>query len=104
MKINKDHLYHGAALTQVAEHPSFKAINAFVHNGSRSRCAFLVNTDIGLYLKYASDHKGASKEFIFTLSQEHISELRILRNKAGRVFIGLICVSAGHICCISYDT
>lgn len=26
MKMNNDHMYHGAALTQIAEHPEFTAI------------------------------------------------------------------------------
>jgi len=103
MKINDDHLYHGAALTQVAEHASFKAINAFTPNGSRSRSAFLINNDIGLYLKYASKPKGAYDEFIFTFRQEHLAELSLLREKVGRIFIGLICISSRQICSIPYD-
>lgn len=104
MKINDDHLYHGAALTQVAEHTSFKAINSFASNDARSRSAFLINRDIGLYLKYASEAKGTYDEFIFTFSQEHLGELAIVRQQNAKVFIGLICVSARQICGISYDT
>jgi len=102
MKINDDHLYHGAALTQVAEHPSFKAINAFSLNGSRSRSAFLINHDIGLYLKYASEPKGTYNEFRFNFLQEHVDELAIVRKKTDKVFIGLICISVRQICCLSY--
>ena len=104
MKINDDHMYHGAALTQVAEHPSFKAINAFSPNGYRSRSGFLINTDVGLYLKYASEPKGAYDEFIFTFLRDHLDELAVLQEKTDSVFIGLICISERHICCLPYET
>ena len=104
MKINQDHLYHGAALTQIAEHPTFKAINEVSLNGVRSRCAFLVNTDIGLYLKYATKPKGPFKEFIFTFHTDHLDELQKLRARPSKLFICLICVSASHICCITYES
>ncbi len=97
-------MYHGAALTQVAEHPSFKAINAFSPNSVRSRSGFLINTDVGLYLKYASDPKGAYHEFIFTFLRSHLEELELLKEKTDSVFIGLICISKRQICCLSYAT
>jgi len=104
MKINDDHLYHGAALTQIAEHPSFKAINAYAQNGVRSRSAFLINTDIGIYLKYASEAVGAYDEFIFTFHQHHLKELSELVDKTAKVFVGLVCISERHICCLAYET
>lgn len=104
MKINNDHLYHGAALTQVAEHRTFKAINEVSHAGARSRCAFLINADIGLYLKYATRPKGRFKEFIFTFREEHLEELSVLKARAKKIFVGLICVSARQICCVPYKT
>ena len=103
MKINQDHLYHGAALTQVAEHPTFKAINELSLQGVRSRCAFLVNTDIGLYLKYATKPKGPFDEFIFTFHKDNLAELQALKARSKKLFICLICVSALHICCITYE-
>lgn len=103
MRINKDHLYHGAALTQVAEHPTFKAINEISNRGVRSRCAFLINHDIGLYLKYATEAKGPFKEYVFTFHRDHLKELQTLRGRSQKVFVCLICVSASHICCISYE-
>jgi len=35
--IDDDHMFHGAALTQIAEHPAFTAINSFEDNGDKSR-------------------------------------------------------------------
>src|SRR5580698_6191161 len=103
MKINQDHLYHGAALTQIAEHPTFKAINELSLQGVRSRSAFLINTDIGLYLKYATKPKGPFKEFIFTFHQEHLKELQVIKTRSRALYIGLICVKAAQICCITYE-
>ena len=103
MKINQDHLYHGAALTQVAEHPTFKAVNEIALGGVRSRCAFLINTDIGLYLKYATQTKGPFKEFTFTFHKDHLEELNALKARSRKIFICLICVSARHICCVSSE-
>ena len=103
MKINDDHLYHGAALTQVAEHPSFKAINADSDQGTPSRSVFLINHDIGLYLKYASNPKGKFKEFVFTFQENHLAELKALKAKRKNVFLVLVCVSAREICCVPYS-
>jgi hypothetical protein len=103
MKINQDHLFHGAALTQVAEHPTFKAINEMSPGGVRSRCAFRINADIYLYLKYATKPKGPFKEFIFTFNRASLDELQALVAPGHKIFIVLICVQAAQICCITYD-
>ena len=104
MKINKDHMYHGAALTQVAEHHSFKAINAVRSDeGVVSRSAFLINTDVGLFLKYATKSKGRFKEFVFTFHTEHLEELENLKKKTKKVYISLVCVAASQICCLPYE-
>jgi hypothetical protein len=101
MKINDDHMYHGAALTQVAEHPQFTAINAFRRGTETSRSAFLVNNDVGIYLKYATKETEPYGEFVFTFRTEHIAEIDSLSQKNPKVFIVLVCVEAQEICCIS---
>lgn len=103
MKINDDHMYHGAALTQIAEHPQFTAINAFKTAGSISRSAFKVNADIGVYLKYASKAKAPFSEYIFTFSVEHLAELKSLKRKSGSAFLALVCVKDRQICCLRYE-
>jgi hypothetical protein len=75
MHINDDHLYHGAALTQIAEYPTFKAINAFNSDGEKSRSAFIVNHDTGIYLKYATSPNKRWKEYVFTFTEAHLEEL-----------------------------
>jgi hypothetical protein len=102
MKINDDHMYHGAALTQIAEHPQFTAINAFKHKGATSRSSFIINTDIGVYLKYATKAIKPFKEFRFTFLGSHLEELKELESRFEKVYIGLVCVRAKQICAISY--
>lgn len=94
-------MYHGAALTQVAEHPQFTAINAFQHKSNTSRCGFVINNDIGIYIKYATKKRKPFDEFVFTFTKDHIVELNALIQKAGKAFIVFVCVEAEEICCIS---
>lgn len=95
MHINDDHLYHGAALTQIAEFPTFKAINAFEpKKGEKSRSAFIVNHDTGIYLKYASKPVGPFKEYVFTFTESNLAELETLKAHHARVFIVLVCRKA----------
>ena len=103
MKINDDHMYHGAALTQIAEHPQFTAINAFKTAGAISRSAFRINADIGVYLKYATKPKAPYGEYVFTFSADHLAELKSLRKNSNSAFLALVCVKAREICCLHYD-
>ena len=105
MRINKDHLYHGAALTQIAEHPRYTSINAFRYQRKNSRSAFKVNDTIGLYLKYATEPSpgGRYKEYLFNFRSQHFRELRQLKKGTANIFVGLICVRDKEICCLHYD-
>ena len=103
MHINDDHLYHGAALTQIAEYPTFKAINAFSPSGEKSRSAFIVNHDTGIYLKYASSPTKRWKEYVFTFTTPHLDELAALKSHHSRVFIVLVCRRAQEICVITLE-
>jgi hypothetical protein len=102
MKINDDHMYHGAALTQIAEHPTFKAINAFWSNGKKSSCAFRINDTTGIYIKYAGLPRGSANEYIFTFTHAHLEELKKLREHCPSVFAVLVCIGAKAICALSY--
>lgn len=103
MHINDDHMFHGAALTQIAEHPAFTAINAFKDHGDKSRCAFRINDGIGTYIKYASEPKGKYGEYIFTFQQAHLEEFQRLREKSGKAFAVLVCIKDKEICVLSAD-
>ena len=101
MKINDDHMFHGAALTQIAEDESFTSINAVRFSRKLSRSAFRVNETIGVYLKYAG--KPVGSDYIFTFSQENKSELKKLDELCESVFIAMVCVKDRQICCISFE-
>jgi hypothetical protein len=94
VKVNDDHIYHGAALTQIAEHPQFTAINAFKTPGGISRSAFKINDDIGVYLKYATKPKPPHSEYQFTFRKDHLKELQDIAEKVSQVHVALVCVAA----------
>jgi hypothetical protein len=102
MKINDDHMYHGAALTQIAEHPTFKAVNAFWLNGKKSHAAFRINDTTGIYVKYAGFPHGQVREYVFTFTKAHLDELVVLRERCTKVFVVLVCIKIKEICVISY--
>lgn len=105
MKIDDDHMYHGAALTQVAEDPHFTAINAVNLDGRLAENSFRINDGIGLHVKYSSTKPiGSYKEYQFAFTQDHLSHLEKLQTVTGKVFIALVCVKAREICCISFES
>jgi hypothetical protein len=105
MKINKDHEYHGAALIQIAEYPTFKAINPFaLADKTNSRSAFVINTDAAVYLKYATKTTKAFKEHVFGFSKSNIAELDELKaHFKSRVFVVFVCLRAHEICVLTLD-
>ena len=103
MKLNDDHFYHGAALTQIAEHPRFTAINAFENSQGISRSSFLINHDVGIYLKYATKPNAPYGEYLFNFSRLHLRELKTIEERSKRVYLVLICVEDRQICCIPKD-
>jgi hypothetical protein len=100
MQVDNDHLYYGAGVIQVAEDPHFTAINAFKYKGKNSRCAFLVNDGIGLYLKHRAEPVGRFEEYQFNFSKDNLDEIDRLRAKTGSVFIAMVCVKDREICCL----
>jgi hypothetical protein len=103
MKINDDHLYHGAALTQIAEHPQFTAINAVRAGGGISQSAFRINDSIGVYLKYASEPKPPAEDYIFTFTKANKDELAKIANQSDKLFVALVCIDDRQICCLEYS-
>jgi hypothetical protein len=102
MHINDDHMYHGAALTQIAEHPDFTAINAFNDAGTKSRCAFRINGDTGTFIKYArAPTTNAYEEYVFTFTRANLDELEEIAKKCRRTFVVLVCVREREVCVLS---
>ncbi len=100
MKINDDHLYHGAALIQIAEHPQFTAINSLKVKGEVVRAAYKINDHIAVYLKYAGKTHGRFQEYVFTFHTDHLETIEALADANPQTLIVLVCVKGRHICCI----
>lgn len=99
MHIDDDHMYHGAALTQIAEDPEFTAINRFENTSARG--AFRINTSTGVYMKHAS--KPVRGEYVFTFNQKNLAELEALKPQCTKLFIVMVCVKGRQICCITVE-
>jgi hypothetical protein len=102
MKIDDDHLYHGAALIQIAEHPQFTAINALKRGTKTYRVAYKVNDSIAVYLKYATKPIGAAAEYVFTFNEENLAELNEIVSVTPKTFVVLVCVRDRQNCCVSH--
>ena len=104
MTIRDEHLYHGAALNQIAEHEQFTAINALELRGKVSRSAFKINNTISVYMKYATKPLGAFREYKFTFTKSHLKELREINEIGDDLFLALVCYKDREICCLPYET
>lgn len=101
MQIQDEHLYHGAALNQIAENKRFTTINALKINGIVSRGAYRINDSTAVHLKYAAQPKGQYNEYQFTFNKHSIKEIRKISEYEEKLYLSLVCVGAKEICCIS---
>lgn len=84
MKIQEQDLYHGAALTQIVEHHSFKALNrASVKYGH-----YLVNTDRHVFAKYS---KATHSPWSFTFQPHDLQAIHAEITAGHTVFLCLVC-------------
>ncbi|HBA65619.1 MAG TPA: hypothetical protein DCZ48_05460 [Methylococcaceae bacterium] len=100
MKIRLEHQNIGAAVMQIAEHEQFTAINSLKLNSSPVSNAFLINSHIAFLCKYASEPNG-NGEYVFTFTEDQMNTLSLLLPKHDCLFLGLVCVEGGEICCLS---
>jgi len=84
VKVQQQDLFHGAALTQIVEHPSFKALN----RASAKYGHYLVNTDREVFVKYRTSGKGPWQ---FTLQPDELAALSSALASTHRVFLSLVC-------------
>jgi hypothetical protein len=102
MKIADDHMYHGAALIQIAEHPQFTSINSFKIKSEVFHNTFGINDGICVHLKYASKPKGKYNEYVFTFTKDHLDQLARISGVTDKLFLGLVCVAGKEICALPY--
>lgn len=102
MKLHDDHLYHGGALIQIAEHDKFTAINSLKIGKDKYTNAYRINDDTAVYFKYSSNPNASHREYTFSFKAEQIESLREISESCGRTYLALICVKDREICCISH--
>lgn len=84
MKIQTQDLYHGAVLTQITEHPSFKALN----KADSLYGHYLVNHDTRLFVKYLSK---ATSPWNFKFSVNEMQSIQNDMQLTRNVFLCLVC-------------
>ena len=88
MKIDDKHLYHGAALAQIIEHPSFTALNR--ENDMPKSGHYLINHNIHLFIKYST----SEGEWLFTFKPQDVQEYKkyINSDSGQKLFLCLACI------------
>jgi hypothetical protein len=84
VKIQEKDRYHGAALTQIVEHPSFKALN----RASEKYGHYIINTDRNIFVKYRTNNK---TPWQFGLKQEELVWLNDNVSRGDKVYLCLVC-------------
>ena len=113
-KIDDDHMYYGAALLQIAEHPQYTSINTYKRGEKPVRCCYVVNDEAGLYVKYRSKQQGAFRykttngerpgnEYHFVFDRKSRNTIDEMVQQRPSLFLALVCVEDRQICCISYE-
>jgi hypothetical protein len=84
MKIQQKDLFHGAALTQLTEHPSFKALN----KADAKYGHYLVNADCRLMVKLTAKGNGPWQ---FTFQPDDLNTLKSDIASGFKTFVVLVC-------------
>lgn len=92
MKTQEQDLYHGAALTQIVEHKSFKAVNRVDAEYGRYR----VNADRHVFVKYRTN-AGPSWQFVF-----QPKDLAAIDSVGANAFVCLVCGRV-TVCALTCD-
>tara|TARA_R110002049_G_scaffold167265_3_gene333450 strand:- start:2341 stop:2775 length:435 start_codon:yes stop_codon:yes gene_type:complete len=95
MKIDRKDLYHGAALTQITEHGSFKALN----KADTKYGHYLVNTDRRLLTKHSEK---ASGPWQFTFQHDDLESLKADMISGFSTYIVLVCGPV-TVCLLDYN-
>jgi len=84
MQIQEQDIFHGAALTQIVEHKSFKALN----RATAKYGHYLVNTDRHVFVKYRKPNRSPWQH---TLSEDDIAGISAEITNGHAVFLCLVC-------------
>jgi hypothetical protein len=95
MKIQEQDRFHGAALTQIVEHDSFKALN----RASTKYGHYLVNADRHVFVKYS---KSTRSPWSFTFQSHDFQSIQAEVSAGHLVFVCLVCGTV-TVCALSKD-
>jgi hypothetical protein len=95
MKIQQHDLFHGAALTQIVKHESFKALN----RASAKLGHYLINTNREVYTKYRTEDAGP---WHHNLHPDQLAAIAESLRGPHRVFLCLVCGPV-TICCLDEE-
>ena len=84
MKIQQKDYYHGAALTQIVEHKSFKALN----KADEKYGHYKINHDVRLMIKITSNERGPWQ---FTANTSDILTIKEDIQSGDQFFMCLVC-------------
>lgn len=118
-EIRDKHMYHGAVIWQIADHPQFTAINRvdlFTRGGDASYSAYIVETrgrkKTGVYIKTAGNTIEATEPspppndfesyYQFGFDQSAKAHLSALDNKCHKTFVLMVCERDKFVCCLAY--
>ena len=97
LMINSFEFYHGIVLSRLVHSIDFSvSIQRFQSDGNAS---YVVNGNIGLYVKYSSKRMSPWR---FTFKKEHQDEIDLLKSKMEKVFLVLVCSDDGVVC-LTYE-
>ncbi len=95
MKILEQERFHGAALTQIVKHRSFKALN----RASDAYGHYLVNTDRQLFVKYRTN---TESPWTFVFPPAELRELGDALGSGDHTYVSLVC-GCFTVCCLNKD-
>lgn len=84
MKIQEKHIYHGAALTQIVEHASFKALNKVDDRYGH----YLVNRNRRLLVKYRTS---SESPWQFSFPSSEVALMASDLEAGAKLFLCLVC-------------
>lgn len=95
--IREFEFYHGAALAKIANHNGqHVSIKSYP---SPSRASYVINGNIGLYIKHSSNRMSP---WTFSFADAHQDEILEMANDLEGVYIALVCGQDG-IACLSFE-
>ncbi len=94
MKIQDQDIYHGSALMQIVEYPSFKALNK-ADDGKYGH--YTINDGLRLFVKY---RKHSRSPWQFTFQPDELTAINADIASGAKTFVCLVC-GDNTICCLT---